>query len=100
MRGQNFCLLEVGRYRCQNDGLDEADTMARREKWKGGQGGREGGREGGLTEAGHEEGVATGRVPVSMQESHQISKTEEHHGMHAEPGLVESGWCVAGGMFV
>jgi len=35
-----FCnLWEVGRYGCQNDGLDELDTMAQQE-----EGGREGGR--------------------------------------------------------
>jgi hypothetical protein len=31
-------MWEVGRYGCQNDGLDDADTMGR-------EGGREGGRE-------------------------------------------------------
>jgi len=35
-----FC-VEVGRYGCQNDGLDEADTMGR-------EGGRKGGREEGM----------------------------------------------------
>jgi len=25
---------------------------------------------------------------------------EKHHGVHAEPGLVDSGECVAGGMLV
>ena len=40
--GIRFCfLVEVGRYGCQNDRLDEADTMVR-------VGGREGGREGRL----------------------------------------------------
>jgi hypothetical protein len=37
-------LLEVGRNGCQNDGLDEAGTMARNAG--GGEGREEGGREG------------------------------------------------------
>jgi hypothetical protein len=44
---ENICLREVGRYGCQNDGLDEADMMGRGKKEEGGSGGREGGREGG-----------------------------------------------------
>ena len=41
---------KVGRYGCQNDGLDEADTMGRVRRREGGrERGREGGRAGGLT---------------------------------------------------
>jgi len=40
---------EVGAYGCQNDGLDEADTMVRE---RGREGGGEGGREG-IPCAGH-----------------------------------------------
>jgi len=41
-------LWEGGRHGCQNDGLDEADTMGRTGGTEGGrEGGKEGGREGG-----------------------------------------------------
>ena len=38
--------VEVGRYGCQNDGLDEADTMGGMKRRERGRGGREGGRKG------------------------------------------------------
>jgi len=39
--------VEVGRYGCQDEGLDEADTVVRRRGREGGRGGgREGRREG------------------------------------------------------
>jgi len=49
LRGK-IVLGELGRYGCQNDGIDEADTMV-----------REGGREGGVE--GRVEGGEEGRGP-------------------------------------
>jgi len=47
---EKIFFLEVGRYGCQNDGPDEADTMGSEGGRKGGrEGGREGGLEGGRT---------------------------------------------------
>ena len=44
--GSFFFFLEVGRYECQNDGLNEADTMGRMRRRVEGKEGREGWREG------------------------------------------------------
>jgi hypothetical protein len=37
---EKILFLEVGRYGCQNDGLDEADMMVREGGREGGTGGR------------------------------------------------------------
>jgi len=49
---RKICYLEIETYGCQNDGIDEADTMGR----VGGREGREGGRGGGREDVPHEQG--------------------------------------------
>lgn len=44
-----------------------------------------------LTKARHHEGVASGRVTVAMEKSHQVAKAEEHHDVDADPHAVKAG---------
>jgi len=79
---------EVGRYGCQNDGLDEADTMGRTTR----EGGSMNGRKGGRREGGREGGTCLGSSDdVGLILSVEGTNGETLHGQVPAEGGREEG---------